>query len=720
MHLDTVPFLLQPCSLNRSDYDLFAFKFRKLILAQVPTSREVHFINKEEFLQVPLRLNQQQRKRLAAGIFSKKRPQCIEPDTLVFPFSVAERENFAALVGGVDAVIIKRASAEWLAELGAAIEQEMLRVKSQGVDSITGLYNVGLFNDLITGIGWQRDYHIVLVDGLPTARSVKDTINQVVQTSRLLEEYNRFAFPLFHLGQSVFAYLIVDRGHDYLKTFCLSLAGFLRNSGARRIHIGFSSYAKGRHGTNLSPGLYQVIVEEAWEALQRAGKRGPFGFCDYDLVANPDHFPERPVSRSTRARLYYRVKDMERFSLVALKPEFKDRPACDAVVVAYLKKENYIIEPRNYLIILENKSQAAAKKWAQSLIRKIKEDHDEGYLLSAGISTYPLDNFSRTDTAQNCQKALLHATFLDSGSTVICDALSFNVSGDAYYGEGDLSGAVREYRRGLRIDCDDVNLLNSLGVTYALMNRTSEALGAFQRVIAIDDTNFMAWYNKGLGEQAGGDYKAAVASYRQAQQNFNCKDQDEVAVISELRYQLGVSYFHTQAYDHCIETLKKWYRGQTNQVHRGRCCRFIGISYYHLGNHAQASKWLQRGLSFNESDAESLSLLGELYLAGNEGDDIALRLCEKSVELEPDNVQLLLRYARGLAACGRDSDALEVLKRCARSKIIRFEAWLEMAEIYTRQKDRIRGRLYVNKILAAAHVDEAVRQRARRMFAGMD
>ena len=720
MHFDTMPFLLQPCSLRRSDYDVYSFKFRELIIAQVPTSSNVHFLNKEDFLQAPLELNQKQRKRVATGIFGKKNAQCIKPGMLVFPLSAADGEPIAALVEGVDAVIIERASAEWLAELGAALEQEMIRVKSQGVDPVTGLYNVGLFNELIVRIGWQADYHIVLVDGLPTARSVKDANSQVVRTGRLLEEYNRFSFPLCHLGQSVFAYVIVDRSHDFLKTFCLSLAGFLRNSGARRIHIGFSSYDKGRHGTNFSAELYHMIVEEAWEALQRAGKRGPFGFCDYDLLANPDHFPERPVSRSTRARLYYRVKDMQRFSLVALKPEFKKRPACDAVISEYLKKEDYIVEPHNYLVIRENKSEAASKKWAQSLIRKIKDDHDEGYLLSAGISSYPLDDFSRTDTAQNCQKALLHATFLDSGSTVICDALSFNVSGDAYYGEGDLAGAVREYRRGLRIDDNDVNLLNSLGVTYALMNRTVDALGAFQQVLAIDDTNFMAWYNKGLGEQAGADYQAAVASYRQAQKYYNRRDPDEAAVISELRYQLGVCYFQTQAYDHCIETLKKWYRDQANQVQRGRCCRFIGISCYHLGNPAQASKWLQRGLSFNESDAESLSLLGELYLAGKEGDDIALRLCEKSVELEPDDVVLQLRYARGLAACGHDSSALDVLTGCVRSAITRFEAWLEMAKIYTRQKDRIKGRMYINKILAAQHVDKDLRQKARRMFAEMD
>ena len=40
-------------------------------------------------------------------------------------------------------------------------------------------------------------------------------------------------------------------------------------------------------------------------------------------------------------------------------------------------------------------------------------------------------------------------------------------------------------------------------------------------------------------------------------------------------------------------------------------------------------------MRFDEYDAEVLGLLGELYLSENEGDDIALRFCEKAVELNP-------------------------------------------------------------------------------------
>ena len=88
-------------------------------------------------------------------------------------------------------------------------------------------------------------------------------------------------------------------------------------------------------------------------------------------------------------------------------------------------------------------------------------------------------------------------------------------------------------------------------------------------------------------------------------------------------------------------------------------------------------KYLQQAMRYNEYDAEVLGLLGEIYLNENEGDDIALRLCEKAVELSPYSLSLKLRLANAQIHCGDYANALKNLQVCLRSKKYRPAAVLQ-------------------------------------------
>ena len=124
----------------------------------------------------------------------------------------------------------------------------------------------------------------------------------------------------------------------------------------------------------------------------------------------------------------------------------------------------------------------------------------------------------------NARKALLHAEFYGPGHAVQFDAVSLNVSGDIHFSDGDLAGALREYRRGLECAPQDVNLLNSLGVTYALLNKNNLARSAFERVIHADPNNYMALYNLGLGAKVQGDIQGAVQLFERAYRGCSVED----------------------------------------------------------------------------------------------------------------------------------------------------------------------------------------------------
>ena len=105
-------------------------------------------------------------------------------------------------------------------------------------------------------------------------------------------------------------------------------------------------------------------------------------------------------------------------------------------------------------------------------------------------------------------------------------------------------------------------------------------------------------------------------------------------------------------------------------------------------------------------------MLGTVYLQTGEGDDIALNLCQKSVEMEPDNGAYKIRYARALAVSHQYEQALEILASCTRSRKFRIEGWLETARINLMKGDlhdcgRNLQKIFSSKETAPVHLAQA-------------
>ncbi|MEE4166169.1 MAG: tetratricopeptide repeat protein, partial [Desulfocapsaceae bacterium] len=508
-----------------------------------------------------------------------------------------------------------------------------------------------------------------------------------------------------------------NKERDFLKKFCLSVITFMKNKGFRRIHCGCSGLDKGVTDKNARAG--RVVLGQAWTALHAACRRGPFGFCDYESLAHPEYFPLNHESRSVRSKLQRRWKNSHCHSLVYFVPDYKQVKEVADLVVRFFGNHEYVVSEKGFFVIRCDSTAEDSRQWAEELISRITSEQGNGLSLSAGISGYPFQDYTKTEIIRNCQKAILHAEFFGYGSVAVFDALSLNISGDVYYGEGDLAGAVREYRQGLKIDAANINLLNSLGVTYALMNRAIEARQLFQKVLELEPSNFMALYNRGLGEQANLDYATAASCFLAAFEAFDPDDSDEPGLLTDLFYQLGTVYFCNGEYEKALEWLEKWYEQQDDSRGRGKCCCPIGISYYKLGQTNKAMTWLQRALAFAEDDAEALSILGSLYLAEKEGNDIALKLMEKSLELESGSRQFMLRYARGLNECGRYTEAAAVLSECLASRKFKAAAWLELSLSFKGLKKYNKMRYYLNKILGNGSVLPEIKEKAKALYSEM-
>ena len=713
MYLENSPLTSLTPGLRKTDLVVFGHKLEQIVLETIPTSNKISLVARRDLKSIECELSSSSKRRALDRAYNKKFPVWLKPDKLLLPLLSADNSNLAILVEGIDDLLIKSGSDDWLKETHAEISEQFIAARNTFLDPVTTLCNANSLKEYIARITLDEDVHLLLMESLPPARSVKDAFYHTVATGRLLEEFNRFSFPLFHLGQSVFCFVISRQDKNSVKSLCHSLTNFARNAGLKRIHIGFSSYSLERHQKMPLERQAQSIIDEAWIGLQRAGRRGPYSFCDYQLLVNPELFPLKGINRNTISKLAYRWKDLEKFSLAYLKPDFHDRKSLDSIMAKHLVKENVVADENGYFILQPRKNASATKKWVVSLIKNVAGEEGDRYSISAGISAYPFRDYKKTEIARNCMKALLHGSFFGPGSSVEFDSLSLNVSGDAYFGESDLSGAVREYRKGLEIAPDDVNLLNSLGVAYALMNMTGKAFEAFNQVLDRDPDNFMALFNKGLGEKKLKEYGEAVQSFRRAMDVFNPGDEEEAGIIGELQFQLGVCQYHASNFQECIDVLKKWFRSQKETRGVERCYRYIGISYFHLEKFKQSATWLQRALVNNQSDSEALSLLGTVYLQTGEGDDIAIKFCERSVEQEPLNLEYKMRFARVLSASNRMDEALDMLASCTRSKRFRAAAWLEIARVHILKGELDSGARYLQKIFNSKHVGTDLLEQAK-------
>ncbi len=234
--------------------------------------------------------------------------------------------------------------------------------------------------------------------------------------------------------------------------------------------------------------------------------------------------------------------------------------------------------------------------------------------------------FSRKATFHNAVKALDHGAFYGPGSLTFFDAVSLNISGDRLYQLGKIKEAALEYKKGLDIDSENTNLLNSQGVCFALMNQLEPALKAFEKAIGINPNEVMAVYNAGLVCVVTNQISKGL-KYLQTASRLNSQ-------IYEIELTAGRIFTREKLFDEA-------------EIHINRAARLrpdLSSPYRTLGDLFMAMEKVDRAeaeykkaVKLNPSDAGALSGLARAFEIQNSNLDIALTFALESVELEPDN-----------------------------------------------------------------------------------
>jgi tetratricopeptide (TPR) repeat protein len=278
-------------------------------------------------------------------------------------------------------------------------------------------------------------------------------------------------------------------------------------------------------------------------------------------------------------------------------------------------------------------NQTSSLEFTQKIKKVLQESTDE--TISIGIASYPTLHFTRDQIIENAGKAIDHAAFFGPDSIVSFDAVSLNISGDKLYQNGDIHGAITEFKTALLLDPSDVNIRNSLGVCYGILGDYGKALTELKAALKINPDEVMALYNIGLINMLSGKNAEALKYFLDANKK---KEED----IFEVAFQTGRVYLNMGKSETAKEFLEKALElnpESWSALHSlGECCMALNMT-------DEAISAYKKAIRINPNDAESLSAIGCLFDLLGENPEITTIFCQQSIDIAPENG--LYRYRLG-------------------------------------------------------------------------
>lgn len=265
---------------------------------------------------------------------------------------------------------------------------------------------------------------------------------------------------------------------------------------------------------------------------------------------------------------------------------------------------------------------------ASKIILSLKEGLSKGVQADVlvGTASFPYHDFPRAKAVANALKAIDHAAFFGPGTLIPFDGISLNISGDRRYHLNEYDLAVKEYEEGIRIKPHDINLMNSLGVCFAVSGELDKAMDQFEAAMKISPDEIMVIYNIGLLHQIDNDLDKAVVYLRKAHAIND--------TVFEVELLLGHLLFKKDLFHQALPHLEA--AGRINPK-SGLVFRIKGEIFLAQNEPEKAGREFNTAIKLNPSDAVSLSGYAKSMELQDKNLTIALTFAKNSIALEPDN-----------------------------------------------------------------------------------
>ncbi len=653
-----------------------------------------------------------QDRRGEKGLEALASPVSIEPrlqgNRLIVPLRLPSAEVVAVEISEVDPPLLRRMAPSWLRELQEILLKRFATLRLVYIDPESQMYNRRAATVFLQEAAEGNRGCFYLLQVLFQRRTATATFLKNKEIADLLPALTQGL--CFSFGYGVFGVFRREQNREQALKTCHYLQRQLKREGMHKVQIGFSLAL-------LSAAEQEERFDRLWQALAMAEKRGPFGLCDIDsaMIEGCHPFPRVTTDLYRSIRTFSRSRNG--FSLAVLlfhheacEPVF-ETPWLDAILEGRAGRLGQ--EGRHLLLHVYGAEEQDVRQTIGAIDKACTQRLGAG-VVSIGIASWPFLDCSKRDVVDNCLKALLHGSFLGPGSVVFFDHLSLNVSGDAFFEEGDYRSAIREYRRGLQLRPGDVNLLNSLGVALVECNQERKAAACFREVLTSEPGNSMALTNLGNVLHTLGEKTAALDCYERALRE--CAETD--AGKQELFLSTSKLYTDLGLHDKAASLLERW-RAVVGNGRDFRLFRLLGQNCMEIGRAEEAMQACQRALQLFPQDSISLSILGLLYVEHGQGIDVGLSLCRKALELDTLNPDHWLRLSRALLHAGDPAGALSAIRRCLGLRYGHIEGVLQLGRVYQSLGKARRAEKCFRRVLNRNDCTDRQAERARACVAAL-
>ncbi len=214
---------------------------------------------------------------------------------------------------------------------------------------------------------------------------------------------------------------------------------------------------------------------------------------------------------------------------------------------------------------------------------------------------------------------MVHASMLGEYKLAIYNDITFNVIGDEFLSFGDITGAIKYFKLGLKINPNNANLYNSLGVCLAELGKIKEAHNMFLNAVKFKPDDFMIQYNLAGSYIVKKDFKNAISALKLAHQ-LNPRDINIAVKLSSL---LLKNFNSTEV----IHILKPFINSNCNSI---AIYKLLSRAYIDQKNWKEAKKLLKTALKIKPADPEILAILALGYLECAKDPGTAVRFAEQA------------------------------------------------------------------------------------------
>lgn len=669
------PYQLDEQPLETADLKRLEFLFSRTVTALLPCAA-VSFLAKEPQAAAPVGPGRGELPQSweVGGIMVERQGKPVVDGArrrIYLPIWNDDEVMGVAIAEGVDPLLLESRES-WLLDRSHLLSREMRILKRWAVDPLTGLLNGQAFHDELVVLLADRGREggdamtVVLIEAELPLRSGRQAVTRI---AGYLDSMLGGEAPLHHFGAGLFAMIWNGLDRQAAAKMAATVQRWLDRERLGTCRIGMNSVELRSLAATGAEERAKEILDGCWLALEEARRKRSAAAVNHAGDTGGELRLLEPPPAAIMRKLAGLWKGSGSFALVLL--QVRERPGEGLMkrLLTLLGETPSVADDGSVWVLLDRADGDEARRWLAELRQRLRRLAAEGAGFAAGIAVYPLAGYAKRQTAENAGKALRHALFYGEDGEAEFNDVSLNISGDILYENGNLGGAVDEFLAGLKLNPDSANLLNSLGVCYAQQGRYREAIPCFRRALAIDASDFMAWYNLGLACRQTGEADAALAALEKAKE-LGADGDDALLLLGEM-YIEAKRFAEARAILAAVLSARSMGRGGSGLAVRsraadGRLYRLLGLAHVGLADIRQGMAMLEKAVASNHADTVAIGLLAELYAQAGEGDELALSLARKAVDLDDGDWRNWFRLARLLEGLGKPEEAREALAACRR------------------------------------------------------